>query len=122
MTQRKGLFIPNNDTIKYISLPVDLQEKLREWQLLRASNTTNSTTAVNSTSQTHNEDDAAPKSNKLTYIIVSLCSVVLIGLTIACFMQRKKLNSIKSKYFSNSKTDQCQLSVVNMEKIENSRD
>ena len=117
MTQRKGLFIPNNDTIKYISLPVDLQEKLREWQLLRASNTTNSTTAVNSTSQTHNEDDTAPKSNKLTYIIVSICSVVLIGLTIACFVYRQQLNSIKSKYFaSNSITDQCQLSVVKMEK------
>ena len=108
--------------VQALPLPVDLQEKLREWQLLRASNTTISTTAVNSTSQTHNEDDSTPKSNKLIYILVSICSVLLIGLTIACFVYRQQLNSIKSKYFSNSITDQCQLSVVNMEKIENSRD
>ena len=77
----------------------------------------NSTTAVNSTSQTHNEDNATLKSNKLIYIVVSICAVVLIGLTIACYVYRQQLNSIKSKYFSsNSITDQCQLSVVKMEK------
>ena len=85
--------------------------------ILTASNTTNSTIEVNSTSQTHNEDDATPKSNKLINILVSICSVVLIGLTIACYVYRHKLKSIKSKYFSsNSITDECQLSVVKMRK------
>ena len=92
----------------------------RRW--IRGNTTSTITTdksAVNSTNQILNDDDVMFKSNKLTYIVVSICLVVAIGLAIACFIYRQKLNSIKSKYFSsNSKADQSQLSVVKMENME----
>ena len=68
-------------------------------------NTTLSSTASNETlitAELEGGESKPLKSHQMTYILVSICSVVLFGIIIVGFVYRKKLktnlNAMKSKY------------------------